>query len=461
MSFIFYDIETTGKVKGFDQILQFGAIRTDTDLKEIERFEVRSRLLPHIVPAPGALHITGQSISDITDQARPSHYQMVCEIQRALSGWCPSMFLGYNSLKFDEEFLRQAFYQCLHPPYLTNTQGSTRGDVLNLMRLMARLHPSTLSVPNDESGRPSFKLDRLAPANGFAHLNAHDAMADVEATIFLCKLVRDQASDLWSRFIQFSQKAAVLNFIIDEDAFGYFEIAGNWFGANVVTRIGSNSSQANINYCFDLKQEFSELSTLSDEKLRVRVAQSPKIVRRLKANGAPLLCPLYEAPADLMNGVSEEEFVRRAKALREDQELCQRIVAACEVNEKTYDPSPHVEQQLYEGGFWGDADGALMARFHTVPWEERLDISIQFEDRRLKRVARRLIYFERPDLLPEAERQAMKDEISRRMLGTSSQSGPWMTVPGALAELDELLSASGGGSLLLATYRDYLVALSA
>ena len=46
MSFIFYDTETTGTHSAFDQILQFAAVRTDDDLQEIERFEVRSRLLP-------------------------------------------------------------------------------------------------------------------------------------------------------------------------------------------------------------------------------------------------------------------------------------------------------------------------------------------------------------------------------------------------------------------------------
>ena len=38
MSFVFYDTETTGTNTTFDQILQFGAIKTDHDLNEIDRF---------------------------------------------------------------------------------------------------------------------------------------------------------------------------------------------------------------------------------------------------------------------------------------------------------------------------------------------------------------------------------------------------------------------------------------
>ena len=55
MNFVFYDTETTGTDTTFDQILQFAAIRTDDDLNELDRFEIRCRLLPHVVPVQGGL----------------------------------------------------------------------------------------------------------------------------------------------------------------------------------------------------------------------------------------------------------------------------------------------------------------------------------------------------------------------------------------------------------------------
>ena len=45
MTYIFYDLETTGTDKNFDQILQFAAILTDDDFRELDRFEVRCRLI--------------------------------------------------------------------------------------------------------------------------------------------------------------------------------------------------------------------------------------------------------------------------------------------------------------------------------------------------------------------------------------------------------------------------------
>ncbi|MFX4941219.1 hypothetical protein ABTC18_19915, partial [Acinetobacter baumannii] len=91
------------------------AVRTDADLVETHRFETKSRLMPHIVPSPQALHVTGHTLDDVNAPSRQSHYSMICEVANTLASWCPAAFLGYNSIRFDEEFLRQAFYQCLHP----------------------------------------------------------------------------------------------------------------------------------------------------------------------------------------------------------------------------------------------------------------------------------------------------------------------------------------------------------
>ena len=107
------------------------------------------------------------------------------QIQRVLAEWSPALFLGYNSIRFDEEFLRQAFYQCLHPTFLTNTNRNARADVLNLMRAVFCLRPGVLQVPRDADGRQVFRLSDLAAANGLAAGGAHDAMRDVELTLQL------------------------------------------------------------------------------------------------------------------------------------------------------------------------------------------------------------------------------------------------------------------------------------
>src|SRR6266851_1359429 len=108
MSFVFYDTETTGTDRTFNQILQFAAIRTDEDLNEIERFDIRCRLLPHVVPSPGAMRVTGVSVAQLTNVELPTHYIMMRAIRDKLLSWSPGLFIGYNSMGFDEHLLRQA-----------------------------------------------------------------------------------------------------------------------------------------------------------------------------------------------------------------------------------------------------------------------------------------------------------------------------------------------------------------
>jgi exodeoxyribonuclease-1 len=137
MTFVFYDTETTGIDTAFDQILQFGAIRTDENLNEIDRFEIRCSLQPHIVPAPMALKVTGVTPEMLLDPTQLSHYAAMRMVHEKLSDWSPSVFVGYNSISFDENLLRQAFYQTLQPIYLTNTGGNTRADMLRIAHAVA------------------------------------------------------------------------------------------------------------------------------------------------------------------------------------------------------------------------------------------------------------------------------------------------------------------------------------
>lgn len=453
MGLIWYDTETTGTNAAFDQILQFAAIQTDDDLNETGRFEVRSRLLPYVVPSPSALRVTGLTIDDLLDERHPSYYEMVSRVREALAGWCPSAFVGYNSIRFDEEFLRQAFYQCLHPPYLTNTEGNKRADALALVQTAALLHPNSLAVPLSDKGRPVFKLDRLAPANGFDHSNAHDALADVEATIFLCRLVKERCPELWGHFLRFATKNAVADFIYEADAFLLVEPSRQI--AHVVTALGDNPAQSNVSYCWNVSVDPRPFAKLSDEKLRAALAKSGSPVRRLKKNAAPSLCPLGDAPAHLIAPEERELFERRGRWVRRDREFVLRVLSASAENETEYPPSPHVERQIYDG-FWSAADGRRLQAFHAADWGQRVRIADELEDRRLAWLARRIIWAERPDLCADHHAQALAQEKARRLLADDEQCAGWNTLEKARSELgrfsDELDGAAAEPYLKLADY---------
>ena len=142
----------------------------------------------------------------LTDPALPSHYEAIRQVQAKLLEWSPATFIGFNSLEFDEPLLRQALFQTLHPAYLTNTNGNARSDVMRVAHAVSIYAPDNITVPTDDRGRQTFRLERLAPANGYNHDEAHEAMADVEATIYMARLVQDRALDIWHAMDRASTK---------------------------------------------------------------------------------------------------------------------------------------------------------------------------------------------------------------------------------------------------------------
>jgi exodeoxyribonuclease-1 len=445
MSFVLYDVETTGLNKRFDQIVHFAAVRTDANLRIVDRVQGRCRLMPHIVPSPEAMHITGLDISQLTDPSLPSHFEMIAQVRQRLQSWCPAVFLGFNSLAFDEEFLRHAFYQCLHGAYLTNTEGSTRADVLNLCRLTAALRPDVLRPAIGDDGRPLFKLKLLAEANGLTVALAHDAMADVITMHALCQIIRSGAPEIWSQFLRFSQRATVDAFVADEDVFLVSESIGNRHQTRAVMRVGQHSEQAIRHYCLDLTADVEGLRKLPYEDL-VALCKTPgRPVVTVRSNAAPTLWALYEASAEHIAPFDENQLVDRAASVRDDRPLLEKLRNAAQDAEKVYPPSPHVEDQLYGFDFPSQPDKALMHSYQGATWERRLEMARQFQDPRYRRLAMRAVYFDKPHLFPEEVRPNWEAEVRKRLMAPVEAGSRWRSIPAARQEAERLIAGGLSG----------------
>jgi exodeoxyribonuclease-1 len=270
---------------------------------------------------------------------------------------------------------------------------------------------------------------------------AHNAMQDVELTLQLCQRVREGAPDLWSSFIRFASKAVVVDFIAMEPAFGYFDNFGGKRCVRPLTRIAISPSDQNLHYCLDLTKDIGPLRALSDDELAdiARGYDSP--IRKLKVNGSPFLCPLWELDHEHLTPSDEDELTRLAQSIQADEDFIARLTKAAVSSERIYGPSEHVELQIYGKGWPSDEDLKLCRDFHSSPWKHRLDIAMRLSDTRLRRLGRRLVYFERPDLLRRTDRDDFDAEVSRRVRGGEGDF-PWMTVPRALAELEQLMAAA-------------------
>lgn len=435
MAFVFYDTETTGSDTFYDQILQFAAIKTDDSLTEVDRFEIRCRIQPHILPAPGALIVTGVTLDQIYDSSLPSHFEMAAAIHEKLTEWSPAVFSGYNSLEFDEDLLRQTFYQSLLPVYVTNTNGSSRLDIMRLALAVHEFEPGHLNVPLREDGKTTFKLDRLAPANGFLHPNAHDAMADVEATIFLAKFMKKKAPWIWDHLLRMGQKAEALREARAAPVRLYTDFQYNKPNHWLVSAIAVDPSNTGNVIAFNLEHDPAELLSIGDESLRKWALSKPKPLRIIKASGGPILLDIEKAigRADILK-VGEEEIIHRAHVLQSSPELRHRLLQAYVETREVYKESPQIEEQIYRG-FPSSRDNALMRDFHRLSWPARVEVAGQFEDDRYRRIARRIIYNQRPDLLGEATSKAFDLAIARRWL--AEDKARWLTIDRAYKEIDE------------------------
>ena len=459
MSFVVYDVETTGLNKRFDQIVQFAAVLTDSDLNVIDRIEIGCRLMPHVIPSPEAMHVTGLRIEQLLDSSLPSHYEMVTEIRRSLESWSPSMFLGFNSLSFDEEFLRQAFYLSLYDPFLTNTSGNARADVRNLCRMTAALRPDVMVPATDDDGHKTFRLKLLAEANGIAAPTSHRAMADVSTTLALCQLIKNGASEIWSQFLRFSQRRSVERFITDEDAFLVSETIGNDHRTRVITRIGRHTEQPARHYCLDIGSDLDALRHMPDGDLVDLCRSSARPTVTIRTNAAPMLWALHEAdPEHLVPFKTEAEVMHRVEHLREDKSFLARLRNAAQTAEPDFPPSPHLEEQIYGHPFPPRDDEDLMDEFRVASWEQRADLARQFRDARYRRIALRLIFFEQPDLLAIENQTAFDDAMRRRLMTAPDADVPWLSLSAAKRDLEALLESDPQDVDVapLVRYREYL-----
>ena len=455
MNFVFYDLETTGISPEFDQPLQFAAIWTDENFAEKGRVNIRCRLAPHILPSPQALVVTGVTPDQLTDPSLPSLLEFAQEVSALIERWAPAIWVGYNTMKFDEEVLRQTFYQNLLPNvYATQFNGNTRFDILPTVYAAYVRDPDILAWPIADTGRTSFKLDRLAPANGFNAHNAHDALGDVEATIHIARLISTRNPDLWAELLDNALKARVQAKL---ESFTPYELVTRFGGGEPRSYVGcfcgyshGNSGQAAF---FDLDAaDPAELLGASDEDLFAAVDGSPKTIRGVSTNKAPAL---------LQHRSPSAEHLRRAAIIAEAPEFRRRVGAALAarfVVDPEATPKP-VERQIY-GDFYSNADKRLIQEFQSATWPRRQEIVASLSDPRLRQLGRRLVAFYSPELLNAAEMAQFNGYLRNKWSAPEAPETEWMTFVKAENALNQLRAESSVEPSVLEAISTFLMSRS-
>ena len=205
-SFLFYDLETFGADPRTSRVAQFAAIRTDADLNQIEDpISVFVQPADDLLPSPVATLITGiapqQALREGMSEA--AAFALIFDEMSRPETCTP----GYNSLRFDDEFVRYGLFRNFYDAYEREWRGgNSRWDLLDVLRLAHALRPDGLWWPQREDGATSFKLEHLAEANGVREGDAHEALSDVRALIGLARKLKAAQPRLWDYALRLRDK---------------------------------------------------------------------------------------------------------------------------------------------------------------------------------------------------------------------------------------------------------------
>jgi len=467
-SIFWYDYETTGINPRCDRPLQVAGLRTDEALNEIEPpLNLYCRPSDDILPNPAACLVTGITPALLAERGLcEAEFMTRLHAELARPGTCTA---GYNSLRFDDEIGRYALYRNFFDPYAREWQGgNSRWDLIDLVRTAYALRPEGIQWPQ-EQGRVTLRLERLTEANGIHHGQAHDALADVRATIALARLLRERQPRLYDYLYRLRSKQQVLEKV--DLLRPLLHVSGRFAAERsflaVILPLAWHPSNRNALIVCDLQADPAPLLDLDAEELRRRLytrredlvdGELPVPLKLVHINRCPVLAPLSvlrDADIERLQ-LDMAESQRRADLLYAEQrqwaDKLPRIYADGE-----FFQSEDPEQQLY-AGFLGERDRRLCEQVRRAEPKSLGEENWRFDDGRLGELLFRYRSRNFPETLTPAEMESWRVFCQRRL--TDAAWGAPNTLGDFGAQLEQMLIQTGGGQrLILEAWREYAVQL--
>jgi exodeoxyribonuclease I len=459
-TFYWHDYETWGADPRRDRPCQFAGLRTDTDLNPVgDPLVLYSRPAPDLLPQPEACLITG-----ITPQIARAKGLIEAELAARIEaelGRPGTCGVGYNSIRFDDEVTRNLLYRNLRDPYAREWRdGNSRWDLIDTLRLAHALRPEGIQWPCREDGSTSFRLEDLTAANGIPHAGAHDALADVRATIDLARLLKGRQPRLFDYALTLRDKRVVRDLLAKGQPL--LHVSARFPAAlgciAPVMPVAPHPSNGNGVICFDLREDPALLLELPVEEIRHRlftpVKDLPEGVARIPlktihVNRAPVLAPLATLSQEAAErwSIDPQLVERRARAAAEQAPaIRERVQAAHQAPELPGPSDPDL--LLYGGGFLSDGDRRLLNGLHRLSPEELARARPPFQDPRLPEMLLRYRARNWPETLTPDERDAWDAYRLERL--TDPEAGGSITLDQYQQRLAELTESQAGNPASLA-----------
>ncbi|BDD07343.1 exonuclease domain-containing protein [Aureibacter tunicatorum] len=389
-TFLFYDIETTGLSHSFDQIVQFAAIRTDMDFMVLEQHDITVALRKDIRPNPEAILVTKLDLKDY--EGEYTEYEAVREIHK-LFNKPGTISIGYNTLGFDDEFIRFNFYRNLLDMYSHQFRDNcSRADILYMLIFYFLYRKDFIKWPQDNEGKYSMKLEKISELNQFATGMAHDALVDVKATVALAERMKSDDS-LWkyclANYDKKTDKERTNSFWKDHLGIQialYLDLRrGSALGYQTpVTYLGENSFQQGLMLALDRL----DFASLSEEELF-----SSQLIIRKKWGEPGFIVPYAKRTQEHYDAERLQLIARNAVWLVDNSNEFHQLKEYWQNYTYPVVEEADIDTRLYMDGFWSAADKNICRSFHFADTcEEKRDVLANVSNPNILELGKRLIY---------------------------------------------------------------------
>lgn len=428
-TFFFYDLETSGLSARDDRIMQFAGIRTDMDLNPVgEPYNVLVKLNDDTLPSPEALMVTG-----ITPQQTVADGYTEAEFARILADevfTADTIAVGFNSIRFDDEFVRHLFWRTFQDPYEWSWKdGRSRWDLLDVVRMTRALRPEGIKWPVVD-GKAVNRLELITKENGIDHFKAHDALSDVEALIAVTKLIKDKQPKLYDYLLDMRDKKKVQQLVNLDDKEPFVYTSGRLDAEHEKTTVSfplTAGKNGNV-IVYDLRYDPTPFIQMSSDELAKKFyatweeRQAEDFVKlpvkELQYNRAPAVAPLGVLESgDGWNKIHlSKEIVEKHKSILLSAPHFAENLRSLFENRAEFKKSPDVEAQLYDG-FVADRDRLRIETVRNADERTLADFQPAFTDERLPELLLHYKARNYPRILSEDESRAWEAWRTKRIAG--------------------------------------------
>lgn len=436
--------------------MQFAGQRTDMLLNPIgEPYNFLVKMSDDILPDPDAILLTGITPQmTISDGITEAEFLKIFSEKISTPG---TVFTGFNSIRFDDEFIRFLHYRNFYDAYEWHwLDGRSRWDLLDVVRMTRALRPDGIKWPFDSSGAPANRLGLITSINGLDHDKAHDALSDVMATIALAKLLLEKQPKLFNYLLQYRDKKKVAELVTAGEPFVYSsgKYPSEYEKTTVVVRVADHPKKSGA-LVYDLRHDPTpylsmsapELATLWTHFCKDRPCVHPRLpVKTLQYNRCPAVAPLgvFDESSQKRLKLKITTAEKHLKILTGDKNFSERIIEAVglldvQQQAKLINDDHDVDSRLYDN-FTDSADKTPMRVVRSAGAQELKNLEVKFKDERLSKLLPLYKARNFPSAMSDDDRAEWDKFRERRLMGgkTNSRAARFFNRLEQLAASEEL-----------------------